>query len=77
MYALFNFRPLPATTSEGKIEFPRHSSLFIRGTDTDGPLRIEVRHDLVGGNLEYRVLDYSEWVEEGDGQDANACSVGW
>ena len=59
MLALFNFREVPATTSEGKTLFPMHSSLFIAGTETDGPLRIEVRRAVVvTKDLEYRGLDY-------------------
>ncbi len=59
VYALFLLEPQAAvTTSEGRTLFPTHSALFIEGTDDDGPLRIEVRHALVGKDLEYRVLDY-------------------
>ena len=57
--AMFNFYEVPATTPDGKTVFPMHSSLFIEGTKTDGPLRIEVRRAVViTADLEYRVLDY-------------------
>lgn len=61
VFALFNTRPEPITTSEGRTLFPLHSALFIAGTATDGPLRIEVRHVPADDhNLELRVLDYTK-----------------
>ena len=56
--ALFNIVERVVTTSEGKTLFPMHSALFVRGTESDGPMRIEIRHALNGIDMEYRVLDY-------------------